>query len=91
MDVESILSSEDSNSEFSRFNSEDITNENDSYVPDSDPDSDIAVSSVNSSGLSDFRGEDGEDGNDFNDNGQDEEIQPEWTQNFRDVQVDDFT
>ena len=91
MDVESILSSEDSNSKFSGFNPEDITNENDSYVPDSDPDSDITVSSVNSSDLSDFGGENGEDGNNFNDNEQDGEIQPQWTQNFRDVQIDDFT
>ena len=44
--------SEDSNIEFTGFNSEDIANENDFYVPDSEPDSDISVSTLHSSDIS---------------------------------------
>ena len=43
----------------------------------------ITVSSVNTDDLSDFGGEDGYDGNDINFNGENREVQPEWSQNFR--------
>ena len=90
MDIDALLSSEGSNSEFVGFNPEEITIEND-FVPDSDPDSDITVSSVDTDDLSDFGEEEGADGNDINLNGENGEVQPEWSQNFRDIQIDDFT
>ena len=90
MDIDALLGSEDSNAEFVGFNPEEITNDNDSFVPDSEPDSDITVSSVNTDDLSDFGGEDGYDGNDINFNGENREVQPEWSQNFRNIQIDDF-
>ena len=34
--------------------------------------------------------EDGYDGNDINFNGENWEVQPEWSQNFRNIQIDDF-
>ena len=70
--------SEDSNIEFTGFNSEDIVNENDFYVPDSEPDPDISVSTVHSSDISKLVEESGEHGNETNDVDQ----QAEWTQNF---------
>ena len=62
--------SEDSNIEFPGLNSEDIVNENDFYVPDSEPDSDISVSTVHSSDISNLGEESGESGNDTNDGDQ---------------------
>ena len=35
MDIDALLGSEDSNAEFVGFNPEEITNDNDSFVPDS--------------------------------------------------------
>ena len=52
------LSSSDSEAEFSRFTAADIENTSVDYVPNSDPDSDITISSVNSD-LSDFGESDG--------------------------------
>ena len=66
--------SEDSNIEFTGFNSEDIAN--DFYVPDSEPDSDISDSTVHSSDISNLGDESGESGNETNDGDQ----QAEWTQ-----------
>ena len=48
------MNSSDNEAEFAGFTNEDIENSNDSYVPDSDPDSDITISSVHSSDMSDF-------------------------------------
>ena len=90
MDIDALLISEGSNSEFVGFNPEEITIEND-FVPDSDPDSDIMVSSVDTDDLSDLGEEERADGNDINLNGENGEVQPEWSQNFRDIQIDDFT
>ena len=90
MDIDALLSSEGSNSEFVGFNPEEITIEND-FVPDLDPDSDITVSSVDTDDLFDLGEEEGADGNDINLNGENGEVQPEWSQNFRDIQIDDFT
>ena len=56
------VDSDDSNSEFFGFNPEDITIENENYVPDSDPDSDITVSAVNSDEISNFGDDSGESG-----------------------------
>ena len=56
------VDSDDSKSEFLGFNPEDITIENENYVPDSDPDSDITVSAVNSDEISNFGDESGESG-----------------------------
>ena len=56
------VDSADSNSEFFGFNPEDITIENENYVPDSDPDSDITVLAVNSDEILSFGDESGESG-----------------------------
>ena len=77
------LSSSDSEAEFSGFTIADIENTSVDYVPDSDPDSDITISSVNSGDLSDFGESDGENG--------DEAVEaPEWTYNFGEVEVEPF-
>ena len=52
------VDSEGSNSEYFGFNPEDITIENENYVLDSDPDSDITVLTVNE--ISNFGDESGE-------------------------------
>ena len=51
------MNSSDNEAEFAGFTYEDTENSNDSYVPDSDPDSVITISSVHSSDISDFGGE----------------------------------
>ena len=82
--VTNSADSDDSNSEFCGFNPEDITNSNENYVPDSDPnsdsnpDSDITVSAVNSDNISNFRDETGDSGI----GGEHEDHQAEWTQNL---------
>ena len=58
-------------------------NENDFYVPDSEPDSDISVSTVHSSDISNL-GE--ESGNETHDRDQ----QAEWTQNFGGISINAF-
>ena len=78
--------SEDSNIEFTGFNSEDIVDEIDFYVPDSEPDSDISVSTVHSSDISNLGEESGESGNETNDGNQ----QAEWTQNFEGISINAF-
>ena len=77
--------SDGDNSEFLGFNPEEIRNENDFYVPDSDPDSDITVSSVNTDEFSNFGDEHGESRN-----GEPGDQQAEWTQNFGGINVDEF-
>ena len=77
--------SDGDNSEFLGFNPEEIRNENDFYVPDSDPDSDITVSSVNTDEFSNCGDEHGESGN-----GEPGDQQAEWTQNFGGINVDEF-
>ena len=64
----------DSDEEFTGFNAEDITIDND-YIPDSDPDSDITVSSVQSGDISSLGEESGE-------SGPDEIGEAEWSQNL---------
>ena len=66
-----------------RFNAEDITIDND-YIPDSDPDSDITVTSVQSGDISSLGEESGE-------SGPDEIGEAEWSQNFGEITLDDFT
>ena len=57
------VDSDDSNSEFFfGFNPEDITIENENYVLDSDPDSDITALPVNSDEISNSGDESGESG-----------------------------
>ena len=73
----------DSDEEFTGFNAEDVRIES-SYIPDSDPDSDITVSSVHSDDISDLGEESGESGSD-------EIGEAEWTQNFGEINVDNFT
>ena len=48
------MNSSDNEAEFAGFTNEDIENKNDSYVPDSDPDLDITISSVHSSDITNF-------------------------------------
>ena len=78
--------SEDSNIEFTGFNSEDIVNENDFYVPDSEQDSNISVSAVHSSDISNLGVESGESGSETNDG----DKQAEWTQNFGGISINAF-
>ena len=73
----------DSDEEFTGFDAEDITIDND-YIPDSDPDSDITVSSVQSGDISSLGEESGE-------SGPDETGEAEWSQNFGEITLDDFT
>ena len=67
----------DSDEEFTGFNAEDITIDND-YIPDSDPDSDITVSAVQSGDISSLGEESGE-------SGPDEIGEAEWSQNFGEI------
>ena len=80
------VDSDDSNSEFFGFNPEDITIENDNYVPDSDPDSDITVLVVNSDEISNLWDDSGESGT----GGEHGDLQAEWTQNFGGINIDEF-
>ena len=77
------ISSSDSESEFTGFSTEDIQNTSADYVPDSDPDSDITISSVNSSDLTDLGETDGE-------NGDGDNVAPEWTSDFGEIEVEPF-
>ena len=80
------MNSSDNEAEFAGFTNEDIENSNDSYVPDSDPDSDITISSVHSSDMSDFGESVGESGND-----NDIVVVPdEWTCDFGEIEVEPF-
>ena len=72
----------DSDKEFIGFNAEDITIEND-YMPDSDPDSDITASYVQSGDISNLGEESGE-------SGPDEIGEAQGSQNFGEITFDDF-
>ena len=80
------MNSSDNEAEFAGFTNEDIENTNDSYVPDSDPDSDITISSVHSSDITNFGESDGESGID-NDNAV---VPDEWTCDFGEIEVEPF-
>ena len=78
------MNSSDNEAEFAGFTYEDIENSNDSYVPDSDPDLDVTISSVHSSDISDFGETDGESGND------NVVVPDEWTRDFGEIEVEPF-
>ena len=73
----------DSHEEFAGLNAGDIAIDND-YTPDSDPDLDITVPSVQSGDISSLGEESGESGSD-------KIGQAEWSQNFAEITFDDFT
>ena len=70
----------DSEEEFTGFSTEDINITN-NYVPNSDPESDLTVSSVHSEDISDLGEESG------GESGTDEIGEAEWTQNFGESQL----
>ena len=72
--------------EFFGFNPEDITIENDNYVPDSDPDSDINVLAVNSDEISNFGDDSGESGT----GGEHGTCKLSWLKIFGGINVDEF-
>ena len=74
----------DSEEEFTGFSTEDINITN-NYVPNSDPESDLTVSSVHSEDISDLGEESG------GESGTDEIGEAEWTQNFGGITIENFT
>ena len=79
----------DENSDFERFNSDDI-GDRESIVPDSDPGtSDIEISSVGSSDLSDL-GEEEDENAEIDDGGGFDDVNPIWTSNFSDITIHPF-
>ena len=74
----------DENSDFKGFNSDDI-GDRESIVPDSEPGtSDIDISSVGSSDLSDL-GEEEDENVEIDDSGCVGDVNPIWTNNFCDI------